>query len=258
VPLTDVIRSRTHGRTPGHTHGDALDDTLDVSAWTPSRRPAVPVGVGGDELDIVGLDPHRDGPLWLVAGSTRSGKSTALRTLGEGLARLGHPLAIVSTRPGPLDGLRDRSAMSVWAGADDTDALVAARRTNPDLAVLVDDADQLLDTPVEPVLRELARAARQGHGLLACSAGTGSLLTQYRGVAVEVARSQVGLLLSPRGSSDGELFGLGAGRGHAGAGSDRVPGRGLLVTADGPVDVQVAVAETEVRSREDSRFARSA
>ncbi|TQJ51633.1 FtsK/SpoIIIE domain-containing protein [Phycicoccus sp. SLBN-51] len=258
VPLTDVIRSHTHGRTPGHTHAGALDDTLDVSASTPSRRPAVPVGVGGDELELVGLDPDRDGPLWLVAGSTRSGKSTALRTLGESLARLGHPLAVVSTRPGPLDGLRDHPTVSVWAGAHDSDALVAARRTNPDLAVLVDDADQLLETPVEPVLRELARAARQGHGLVVCSAGTGTLLTQYRGVAVEVARSQVGLLLGPRGSTDGELFGLAACRGHAGAGRDRVPGRGLLVTADGPVDVQVAVAETEVRSREDSRFAQSA
>jgi S-DNA-T family DNA segregation ATPase FtsK/SpoIIIE len=140
--------------------------------------------------------------------------------------------------------------VSVWACADEPDALVMARRRNPDLAVLVDDADQLLDTPVEPVLRELARAARQGRGLVVCSASTSTLLTQYRGVAVEVARSQVGLLLCPRGASDGELFGLPSGRWHAGAAGDRVPGRGVLVTADGPVDVQVAVAaEAAARRR---------
>ncbi|SES07222.1 DNA segregation ATPase FtsK/SpoIIIE, S-DNA-T family [Pedococcus cremeus] len=255
VPRTDVIHSHTQGHDPGHDPDHTAGHTVEQTASTPSRRPAVPVGVGGDELDVVGLDPHRDGPLWLVAGSSRSGKSTALCTLGEGLAHLGHPLAVVSTRRGPLDRLRDHPAVSVWAGVDDTDALVAARRTNPDLAVLVDDADQLLDTPVEPVLRELARAARQGHGLVVCSASTGTLLTQYRGVAVEVARSQVGLLLGARGTNDGELFGLAAGRGHASADRDRVPGRGLLVTAAGPVDVQVAVADAEVRRREDSRFA---
>jgi S-DNA-T family DNA segregation ATPase FtsK/SpoIIIE len=240
VLLPDLI----HRRANGHT-----DDGV---APTPSQRRAVPVGVGGDDLDLIGLDPHRDGPLWLVAGSSRSGKSTALCTIGEGLARLGHELAVVSWRPGPLDGLRGHPAVSVWAGADDTDELLAACRANPDLVVLVDDADQLLDTPVEPVLRELARAARQGRGLVACSASTATLLTQYRGVAVEVARSQVGLLLCPRGPSDGELFGLPGGRWHTGAVRDRLPGRGLLLTAEGPVDAQVAVPAAGVGSPADS------
>jgi S-DNA-T family DNA segregation ATPase FtsK/SpoIIIE len=239
---------------PDLVHSQANGHTDDAVGPTPSQRRTVTVGVGGDELDVIGLDLHRDGPLWLVAGSSRSGKSTALCTIGEGLGRLGHELAVVSSRPGPLDALRSHPAVSVWAGVDDTDALVTACRTNPDLVVLVDDADQLLDTPVEPVLRELARAARQGRGLVACSASTATLLTQYRGVAVEVARSQVGLLLCPRGSSDGELFGLPAGRWYAGAGRNRLPGRGLLVTAEGTVDAQVAVPEAGIRSSADRRY----
>jgi S-DNA-T family DNA segregation ATPase FtsK/SpoIIIE len=240
IPLADLHR--------GHPSADPAA----------ADRPAVPVGVGGDELAVVGLDPHLDGRHWLVAGASRSGKSTALRTLGEGLVRLGHQLAVVSTRPGPLDELRDHPAVSLWAGTDDGDELVAARRRFPDLVVLVDDADQLLDTPVEPVLRQLARDVRQGHGLLVCSASTGTLLAQYRGVAVEVARSQVGLLLGPRGSGDGELFGLPAGHRLAGAGRDRVPGRGLLATAVGPVEVQVATVEAGVGNRDGSPFAQPA
>ncbi len=209
---------------PSHV---ALDGLLDAALTSDSRDSGqVVVGVGGDDLHPVGLDPERDGALWLVAGSTRSGKSTALRTLGEGLLRAGRPVAVVSTRPGPMDRLRDRPGVACWSSDDDPDTVVAACRDNPGLAVLVDDADQLLDTAVEPVLRDLARAARQGQGLVACAASTSTLLTQYRGVAVEVARSQVGLLLSPRGVADGELFGLASGRRHAAP--DRLPGRGLL------------------------------
>jgi S-DNA-T family DNA segregation ATPase FtsK/SpoIIIE len=77
---------------------------------------------------------------------------------------------------------------------------------------------------------------------VACSAGTSTLLTQYRGVAVDVARSQTGLLLGPRGVGDAELFGLPS-RGLAPA--DRVPGRGLLVTAATTVEVQVATTVAE-------------
>ena len=59
--------------------------------------------------------------------------------------------------------------------------------------------------------------------------------------AVEVARSQVGLLLGSRGAADGELFGLAPGRRPAQP--TRVPGRGLLVTAAETLEVQVATPD---------------
>jgi S-DNA-T family DNA segregation ATPase FtsK/SpoIIIE len=205
----------------------------------------VTVGLGGDDVRPVGLDPRLDGPLWLVAGPSRSGKSTALRTLGESLLHSGHPVAVVSGRSGPLDELRRRAGVACFAAPDDVDALVAAHRAEPGLAVVVDDADQVIDTPVEPVLRDLVREARQGRGLVVCAAGTQTLLTQYRGPAVEVARGQTGLLLGPRGLADGELFGLSGTRRLAPP--DRVPGRGLLVTSGETLDVQVAMSSSGVR-----------
>lgn len=225
----------------------ALHDLLDRSTCERPELDQVLVGLGGDDLVPVGLHPHRDGPLWLVAGSSRSGKSTALHTLGEGLLRAGRPVAVVTARPGPLARLRDHPGVVCWASADDPDAVAAARRVSADLALIVDDADQLLDTPVEPVLREIARSARQGRGLVVCAGSASTLLTQYRGVAVEVARSQVGLLLGSRGVADGELFGLSPGGRHGHR--VRLPGRGLLVTAAATLEVQVATADAQPHPR---------
>ena len=79
--------------------------------------------------------------------------------------------------------------------------------------------------------------ARRGRGLVACAADTATLLTQYRGTAVEVARAQTGILLSPQGISDGELFGVRTARSL-----ERVPGRGLLAVRGRATEIQVARA----------------
>ncbi len=116
--------------------------------------------------------------------------------------------------------------------------MVAARQQDPDLAVLVDDADHVLDTPADAVLRAVAADARRGRGLVACAADTATLLTQYRGTAVEVARAQTGILLCPQGMSDGELFGVRAARSL-----DRLPGRGLLAVRGRVTEIHVARTE---------------
>jgi S-DNA-T family DNA segregation ATPase FtsK/SpoIIIE len=125
--------------------------------------------------------------------------------------------------------------VTCWTWADDGGDLVAARQQEPNLAVLVDDADQVLDTPADAVLRAIAGDARRGRGLVACAADTTTLLTQYRGTAVEVARAQTGILLSPQGISDGELFGVRTARSL-----ERVPGRGLLAVRGSATEIQVA------------------
>ena len=213
-------------------HEVGLDAVLESAGGS---GPALPLGLGGDDLRPVGLCPTQDGPLWLVAGPARSGRSSALLTLGTLLLRSGRRLAVVSTRPGPLDTLRERDGVVCWTWADDLDDLVAARQHDPDLAVLVDDADQLLDTPADAVLRRIAGDARRGRGLVACAASTATLLTQYRGIAIEVARAQTGILLSPQGMSDGELFGVRAPRAL-----ERVPGRGLLTIRGSVTEIQLA------------------
>jgi S-DNA-T family DNA segregation ATPase FtsK/SpoIIIE len=201
--------------------GGAHDDTV----W---------LGVGGDAVVPVGLDPVTDGRLWLVAGPPRSGRSTALRIVADGLLASGRDIAVVGAGPGPLAALGADPRVH-WIGPDDPDLLVAARRSNPRLAVLVDDADTLLDSAVEPVLREVARLAERDGGLLVCATATSSLAAQYRGLAVEVARRRTGLLLGPLGAADGDLLGVRLPR-HRGAGT----GRGLLVRRGEVTEIQVA------------------
>ena len=127
--------------------------------------------------------------------------------------------------------------MACLVRPEDIAEVAAARLDAPRLVVIVDDADTTLDTPADPVLREIARSVERDRGLLVCAATSATLATQYRGVAVEVARHQTGLLLSPRGPADADLFGVPAPRIL-----ERVPGRGLLVARGTATDVQVARA----------------
>lgn len=222
---------------------DELPCEVGLSALTPPAGGAggVLVGLGGDDLVPLALRPDRDGRRWLVAGGSRTGKSTALATLTRSLLDAGTPVAVVADRPGPLDGLRDHAHVVCWARPhepSDVASLVAARQSHAGLAVVVDDADQMLDTPADPVLREIARLVERDAGLVVCSATTSTVMTQYRGVAVEVARHQTGVLLGPSGSADGDLFGARVVRAR-----DRIPGRGLLVARGTTTPVQVARVE---------------
>ena len=215
-----------------------LDLDLSELAPLPVRHGTdVWVGVGGDLLAPVGLDAETDGRRWLVAGPPRSGKTTALRTIAESLLHAGSRIAIVAERPGPLDELRGALGVACVVRPEGIAEVAAARLDAPRLVVIVDDADATLDHPADPVLREVARSVERDRGLLVCAATSATLATQYRGVAVEVARHQTGLLLSPRGPADADLFGIRAPRVL-----ERVPGRGLLVARGTATDVQVARA----------------
>ncbi|HEY7720654.1 MAG TPA: FtsK/SpoIIIE domain-containing protein [Pedococcus sp.] len=233
VPERHTDGSRLPLRVPTLPSEVVLDEAL-ASGASPGT---VLVGVGGDAVEPVGLAPPTDGRLWLVAGSPRSGTSTALRTIAQSLLGAGARLAVVTARPGPLDDLRAHPGVACWAGPDDAGALIAARQQHPGLSVLVDDADTLLDTPVEPVLREIGRLADRDGGLLVCAAKSATLATQYRGVAVEVARQQSGLLLCPQGPAEGDLLGVRVPRWR-----ERVAGRGLLVRRGSAIELQVARA----------------
>ncbi|HEU4546718.1 MAG TPA: FtsK/SpoIIIE domain-containing protein, partial [Microlunatus sp.] len=228
--------------TPGWPYAPLRVDPLPVEvrldtllASRDGSGPDLPLGVGGDDVRPLGLCPEADGRNWLVAGPGRSGRSSALLTMGAVLLRAGYRLAVVATKPGPLDALRGRDGVICWAWSDDVGGLVAAQQQDSNLAVLVDDADHVLDTPADAVLRKIAGDARRGRGLVACAANTATLLTQYRGTAVEVARAQTGILLSPQGIGDGEIFGVRTARSL-----ERVPGRGLLAVRGSATEIHVA------------------
>ena len=192
--------------------------------------------VGGEDCGAIGLEFERHGRQVLVTGPARSGKSTALATLALAARRKGHHVVIVA--PNGVGGGTDRLAERAFdvVGSDEAARLGVLCRDQPDLVVCVDDADQLLDTPAEAVLRAFRGTLDRTMGAIICAANSVALASQFRGVAVEVSRHQTGLLLSPRTVADGDLLGIRVPRGTA----SHHPGRGFFACHGEAVEVQVA------------------
>lgn len=240
---TTTLHSASNGRTGLPFRIDALPRRVRLCDIDGQHGPeALTVGVGGDELAPVRLDLSRDGRHLVVCGPSGSGRTTTLATLAQAALRGGLPVAAVTASPpdGPLEALGNSpgvvTSITGAVGCADASALVDARRRHPDLVVVVDDADLLLDTPIEDVLRRMVADLDGGRGAFVVSGTTSSLATQFRGLGVEVARRRTGIVLCPRSTTDADV--LGAGRVRTTAAT---PGRGLLVRRGRVEDVQVAL-----------------
>ncbi|MDU0312621.1 FtsK/SpoIIIE domain-containing protein [Phycicoccus sp. M110.8] len=195
-----------------------------------SARRLLALGLGGDEGAVVGLDPDRHGRRWLVCGAPRSGVTTALQLVTQRAAAQRRRVAVV----GSVLASRAPEGVVVVDPLDPR-PLVDLRRAVRDLVVVVDEAHTLVDTPVDPVLREISALVERDHGLLVCGADAGALAAQYRGPAVEVARHRTGLLLGRCGPVESDLLGV-----RPVAGGPCPPGRGVLVIRGTAVPIQLA------------------
>ena len=206
-------------------------------AWAAAApvRPHTPlwalVGVGGDELEPVGVDLSTSGG-FVVAGPSKSGRSTALRSMAKSLAAGGAAVVAVCPRPSPLADLAGTKGVRVVSGVPDPEELttVLARAKGP-LAVVVDDAEVFARTPADDAVRDLVR--ERGRGRLAVIVGgqLEELKAELRGTVVEARKAKAGLLLSPPSALDGDLVGARLPRPLVGR---MPPGRGILAL-DGEV-----------------------
>jgi S-DNA-T family DNA segregation ATPase FtsK/SpoIIIE len=196
------------------------------------------VGPGGDDAAPLSV-PLRTTHRLLVAGPGRSGRSTALVTLGEALLARGRPVVAVCPRRSPLSGWALSRGIAPLSQHDCAE-LVAARRLDPDLCVLVDDVESVDGSPVEAALVEVARLAEGTNGFLAVSADLARANASFRGLLPEVSRDGCGLLLQPISPADGDVLGV-----RVDVPVERRPGRGYLVL-DGvarPVQVGLVVPQ---------------
>jgi len=213
-------------------------------AEMPRREPSSPlwatVGVGGDECLPVGVDLDRDGPALVVAGPARSGRTSALLAIGTSLVDSGARLVVVAARPSALRTLGQTGSTTRVIDAIDLDAAALLRstleRAEGPLALLVDDAEMVVDTPVGQALEEFARSAPDSLRALVVAGTTSDLLLGYRGFVSEARRHKVGLLLSPESSLDGDLLGVRLPRSVIGRGPR---GRGVLAVRGHLTSVQV-------------------
>jgi S-DNA-T family DNA segregation ATPase FtsK/SpoIIIE len=198
----------------------------------PAEWLRLPLGPGGDDGTVVGVDLARTGGL-LVAGPPGSGRSAALRAFARHCARAGAAVVRLEDRPHAGDdepatlARGDVAALREWAAAEHGSA--------PRLVVV----DDLASLP-EGVGDLLAALALPGGGLHVLASGTAAELAgAFRGPAVTLRRSRTVLLLRPH-PGDAELLGLRTPRTPVPA----RPGAGWLIDPAGATRVQVARRRT--------------
>ncbi|MFI7127452.1 FtsK/SpoIIIE domain-containing protein [Nonomuraea sp. NPDC050153] len=244
-----------HGRSAGAGQGtwpwkgdpplrvDALPMRITASqslALDPTFTPPSPlwalIGAGGDALAPLGLDLLAHGPGAVIAGPSRSGRSSVLLTAAHSLIAHGTPVIAVAPRRSPLRELN--GALAVLDGnATNLPELVAELHQ---YVVLVDDAELInADGPLGMALEEVLRSGRDGdHGLLVAGT-TGDLAVAYRGFVAETRKSRTGVLLAVQSQADGDIFSIRLPRGTTGG----PPGRGFLVRTGNTTPIQSALPD---------------
>ncbi|CAG6393889.1 FtsK/SpoIIIE domain-containing protein [Streptomyces cocklensis] len=195
------------------------------------------LGVGGDELQPLGVDLQEAGPGFVIAGPQKSGRSTTLITAARSLLAGGVPVVLVTPRRSPLRELAaERGVLGVLgadASQDDLKELTAKAEGGP-YVVVVDDGELIYDTPLDAALEAVVKSGLDGDHALIAAGNADQMGSQYRGFLVEARRSRNGLLLAPQGSTEGDLFNVRLPRDVGGGPT----GRGLLVRGGELVQIQ--------------------
>jgi S-DNA-T family DNA segregation ATPase FtsK/SpoIIIE len=194
----------------------------------------VPLGVGGDDLDLVGLDLSGSA-VAVVAGPPKAGKTTALRFAVRAALAAGVP--VLGICPGDTELSAELAAIDGGAAllrtAETDEATVVERlhSLGEGALVVVDDADLLKDSPLSGALTALVQQARGKHWRVLVAGSVAELGSGYGGWTYEARKSRQGLLLSPQTMGDGDVYSVRLVRSSL---MPRVhPGRGLVVDAGG-------------------------
>lgn len=202
------------------------------------RRGEVPMAVGGDALDLLGVEATASPAL--VLGPPRSGRTSTLLFLARWAQATGR--GVLAFTP-VANALSEELGEAAVVGTDQEPAAVVERlRSTPDGAlVLVDDGELLREGPLAPVLLAVIRQGRDRGFATVVAGGVSELSSGFSGWTVEARKGRKGLLLSPQEALWADVFGGRVARTSLVA---RVtPGRGVLFPGNGDqVGVQVPLA----------------
>lgn len=204
--------------------------TLDAVGRGSAGEVAIGVAADAGTIGVGGPGRRRV----LVIGSAGSGRTTALAAIAAAAGRAGRTVCAVTDAPDDLSRLTAGTAEAVsWS---DADRLIELRRAHPDLVVVADDVGRHLDSPVVPVLEQIADLVERDGGLIAVAGEAAGIGLRARGVGAAVARGRTALVLGRPTTVDGDLVGVRLARVRDGG-----PGRGWLVADRAAVPLQVAL-----------------
>ena len=244
--LIDEAVAAAHGPGPRPLRVDVipsrvgLDQARALPGWTTGRRALQPmVAIGGDELSGLGIDLTRF-PGFAIAGPPAAGRSTALMVMAESLLETGTAVIGLAPRKSPLHRLAGQPGVSEVFTEPEPDPMrlkELLESADGPLAVLVDDAEALHQTPVADLLAQIPIEGR-GRGQALVVAGTSNeLLRLMRGFTFAARQFRCGLLLTPDQPQLGqELFGAKLPRSGT---FDSPAGRGYLIRSGQAILVQV-------------------
>jgi S-DNA-T family DNA segregation ATPase FtsK/SpoIIIE len=210
-----------------------FDQAWDLRVDTADRPLWALVGVGGDELAAQGPELRSGARSFVVAGPPRSGRSTVLVTMARSLLAAGTSVVLATPRSSPLRDLDGTVGVrAVFTGCDipALELAAALESGGAPCVVLVDDAELLRECDAADVLRSVMRSGDERPLGLVIAGGADDICTGFSGWQVEVKKSRQGTLLSPQGTTDGELIGVRLPRSVVGG--TVVPGRALLHLGD--------------------------
>lgn len=224
-----VIRSL-----PAEVRAEAL---VDVPRATPERL-CLPVGIADEDLGTAELELYPVDHV-LVAGPTRSGKSSLLRLLAEQTRRADPDAVLVGIcdERSPLFPLELLDAAGPLAEL--VQVVRAAQRNDRRWVLFVDDAP-LVDDP-DDLLTTTLKLRRPGLHVVAAGRSD-DVRSAYGHWTREVRQSRTGVLLQPNLSTDGELLGLKLPRRLA---VPLLPGRGFVVSAGQARLAQLALPDDD-------------
>ena len=216
-------------------------EVLSAAGGTSALVPWRPVlGIGGQDVGPVSVD-LTDIPTFIVGGSTRSGKSTALVALTRSCLDAGVPVVLMTPLRSPLRELAAHPAVvASYAGADITAEVVREVLTMENTLLVVDDASAITDYPVTDELKKIG-AALNNNGLRVIAADGLDELDRVGALSWmnELVKRRHGALLDPASIFSGKPFGLALNQEILS--QVRPVGRALVNVGDGRVtSVQVA------------------
>jgi DNA segregation ATPase FtsK/SpoIIIE, S-DNA-T family len=219
-----------------------------VEAQTlPSPHAPLRAVLGIGDLELAPATVDLSDRHFLVLGAYRSGRSTALRRLVESV-RVGTPAAelhLLAPRRTPLTGLSGWTSVADGLQASDDAAGRLAfelEQRSPGarpLLVVIDDGEELAESPAAPALETIVRRGRDLDIRVLCACERQAAQRAFGGWLRELRKEEHGLLLSPDPDVDGDLLGA---RLPRRTNPVFPPGRGYLVERGSIELVQVGTA----------------